>query len=95
MLSVKMVKGDLVIRIPAKTLAVAADAAFNEAFGEPHKLVITDQTVFASEVVRMLEHEEEDGTTLVHKMLDQAMVAAAEDGCDGLEEKEEKEDDDD
>jgi hypothetical protein len=47
---------------------------------------ITDPNVFAGSVVRVLMDEEEDGTTLVHRMLDTAGERVVEDGAAGVEE---------
>lgn len=46
---------------------------------------ITDKDLFISELVRELHSEEEDGTTLVHRMLDSAVTNAIESGAEGIE----------
>ena len=46
---------------------------------------ITDPAAFAREVVRQLNREEEDGSTLVTKLLDRAIEDAVGDGCDGVD----------
>lgn len=45
---------------------------------------ITDADVFAAEIARKLEDEEEDGTTLIHHAFDRAAELAIESGCDGV-----------
>lgn len=46
---------------------------------------ITDPAVFALEVVRQMNREEEDGSTMVTKLLDKAISDAVGDGCDGVD----------
>lgn len=50
---------------------------------------VTDAPVFAEEVVRYLNDENEIGTTLVHRMFDQAMADAIDQGAEGVEELDE------
>src|SRR5574343_127048 len=45
---------------------------------------ITDHELFMDEVWRELNREEEDGSTLVTRMLDKAIERAIEGGCDGI-----------
>jgi hypothetical protein len=90
-LTVELVGDRLVISIGIDTLAFAArhsDYA-NPWNDERNDFVsaftITDERVFAHEVARALKDEEEDGSTLVHAMLDRAIENAVENGCDGVE----------
>lgn len=46
---------------------------------------VTDKSAFIKSVVSELNDEQEDGTTLVHKMLDNAVAAAIESGADGID----------
>lgn len=46
---------------------------------------ITDRIAFAEAVAEAINHEEEDGGTLLTRMLDEAIMAAVEDGCDGVD----------
>jgi len=48
---------------------------------------ITDAAVFAKEVVAQLNRESEAGSTLVTRMLDEAILAAVENGCEGVDHK--------
>ena len=41
--------------------------------------------LFAREVVRELNKEDEDGSTLVTKLIDEAVRNAVEDGCEGVD----------
>lgn len=80
----------LVISIGIETLAHAIRLApsletFDEASGEFRGPRVTDPKVFAEEVVRALVHEDAEGTTRVHRMLDAAALAAFEDGAEGIE----------
>lgn len=57
-----------------------ATGLYNEA-----RLKITDKAAFLGEFVRQLQVEAEDGTTLVHRMLDTAFEWAVENGAEGIE----------
>lgn len=46
---------------------------------------VTDLNKFTKEFVKALEEEGEDGTTLVHRMIDLATQNAIETGCEGVE----------
>ena len=86
-LTVEVRDGCLVVRIGASTLATAFDA-HPEADRAVSWPVVVDQSHFAREVVQELKREKEDGTTLVHEMLDKAMLSAMEQGAEGLSEAE-------
>lgn len=81
-------QGRLIIRIGTEALVNACryspvmDELDESAQGE---LIVEDQDAFAEAIRRALEHEEEDGTTLVHKMLDDAFRYAVEQGFEGFE----------
>ena len=47
--------------------------------------VVTDINMFVSELVGALNEESEDGSTLVTGMIDDAIVAAVENGARGIE----------
>ncbi len=47
---------------------------------------VTDSKEFAKEVVRALNDEEEDGTTILHRVLDDATLTAFENGAEGCKE---------
>jgi hypothetical protein len=91
-LEVSVKNGAIIISIGAETLA----GAFEESeYGKPFdidsnnwkaKFKVTDPEEFAQEVARALQVEEEDGTTMVHTLLDQACINAVEDGALGVEE---------
>jgi hypothetical protein len=84
----KIIGGKLVISLRIGTLAHAArnsDHFFNCAeSGTPIK--ITDETVFAASVSRALNREEEDGSTPITRMLDEATEWVSEQGEEGIEE---------
>lgn len=60
-------------------------------FWPEDELTVTDADVFASEIARELESEQEDGTTIVHLMLDKAAENALNNGCEGVDEIEDTE----
>lgn len=82
-LIVEIVDGKLVISVGVNILAFACE------FGNPDNsndaFKITNADDFAKEIMYILLAEEENGTTLVHKMLDTATNQALERGCLGIE----------
>ncbi len=84
----QIVDGRLVISLSIATLAHAARGSdyFTgcAAIGMP--LVITDEAVFAESVRLRLNCEQEDGSTPVTRMLDEAFESVSEWGDDGVEE---------
>ena len=86
---------NVVITISKEALKCAAEyhPEMEDDYGN-RILKITDMNVFAEEICRQLQDEEEDGTTLIHKMFDEAISVAVDDGCEGCEiiEHEEEED---
>lgn len=86
-LEVKIEDGCLVIKIGVTTLCnsiLSGDIA-NQFDPDEEKLVITDEMVFADEIISSLTEESEDGSTLVHRMFDQAADDVLENGGDGIE----------
>ena len=81
-LTITIENGQLVIRVGVHTLAFAVTrGAGNEHFA------ITAPDRAAEEIVRELEREAEDGTTVVHTLLDKAAFAAWEQGGEGFSER--------
>ena len=85
----RIVDGKLTISLRVSTLAHAArnsEHVFNCAeSGTPLK--ITDEQVFAESVARALNREEEDGSTPITRMLDEATEWVSEQGEEGIEEE--------
>lgn len=82
--------GVIVIRLPIDNLADALKGACLMMTISP-AYKVTDAAVFAKEVVRELNSEDEEGTTAVHKMFDAAFNEAIEQGAEGVEECTEEE----
>ena len=76
-MNVKIEGDEIVIRIPISLLPCAVQV---EGFK------VTDAVKFAEELVSAINLEDEEGTTPVHKMLDEAANTAIEDGAYGVEE---------
>lgn len=74
--------GLLVISIGVDTLCHAVSAGRSYGMGE---ISITDNDVFAGEILQELNDESEDGSTAVHKLLDDAASQAIENGAEGAE----------
>lgn len=96
-LEVDFSDGEVTIRIGVETLANAVKynpqlAVYDEITGGFFEPEVTDQSVFAREIVHRLLAEEEDGITLVHLMLDKAVEQAIEYGAEGIETAEERRD---
>lgn len=90
MLKVEITKaGTIVIRLPKSALKFAtkhhpALERFDEKSGDFLYPKFPDINAFAKEVLHALRDEEEDGTTVVHEMLDKAIVNAIEAGAEGI-----------
>lgn len=81
----------LVIRIGIGTLAFAAEYCAEFYSEDIHQgsigpyVRVTNREALARDVVRALTSEEEDGTTPLHLLFDQAFVDARDDGSEGFE----------
>lgn len=79
----------LVIEVPLELLKFATEnyAALEDQDddGNVVSTVVTDLPAFAGAVVEALRNEDEDGTTLVHEALDAALLAAIENGAEGVD----------
>ena len=84
-LTVRLEGDAIVIRLPLDVLALALEGSWAASGMDDHWRV-TDASLFAPEVVRALEDEDEEGTTAVHKLFDAAFLAAIEAGAEGVEE---------
>jgi len=99
-LRVEIIDGELRITLPVKTLAKAAtnSPAFLRVWDDLHCksfLSVTDEDVFAKSILRRMNDEGEDGSTLITRMFDMAFECVVEQGDDGFgfEEPEDIEDD--
>ena len=79
-LQVEINNGRLVITIGVDLLCFATEHS-----PAMNWLNITDNDTFVKEVLNELLAEEEDGTTLVHRMFDAAATQACENGAEGCE----------
>ena len=70
-LTIALADGVLTISVGVETLALAAESAPK---AWPY-LRVLDVDAFAADVVRALETEQEDGTTAVHELFDDATIA--------------------
>lgn len=92
-LTVEVCDERLTISIGISTLAYAArQGPYFEALTldpdthqyDESRVRITDETVFAKEVARQLNQENEAGATLVHFLLDKAAEEVVEQGGEGI-----------
>lgn len=88
-LTVSIDNDELVIRLPASVLAIAVKyMPKGEIFDEDTQSFFTpeviDERAFLKEMANALEAEEEDGTTLVHRMLDKAALHIMHVGGEGV-----------
>lgn len=74
--------GQLVISIGVNTLCYAVSVGRSYGMGE---ISIIDSDVFAGELLQELNDESEDGSTAVHRMLDDVASQAIENGAEGAE----------
>jgi hypothetical protein len=90
-LSVVIENGELKIKIGIDCLASAIARGndfhrFDEKKDEYiRQFAITDSAKFTHDVARALQHEEEDGSTPLSKLLDEMGQAAIDDGSVGVE----------
>ena len=91
-LTVEREDGRLVISIGIYMLARGIEASpdqriapYDEASRTFRPPRITDDDKFADAMVTALIDEEGDGTTVIHKLLDNTAANAIENGCEGVE----------
>lgn len=82
----KIEKDQIVIRLDIKSLPVIVEAGPNGEF-----MKVTNVKKFAKELVLALNNEEEDGTTAIHRAIDDACMEAFENGAEGCKEIEDDE----
>jgi hypothetical protein len=81
-----VLRGDtIVITADLSQIGLCFDMALNQDPNTPD-LVISDKAEFANELVYALNDEKENGDTLVHEMLDEAIRKAVDGGAFGVEE---------
>ena len=84
-LEIDIIKGRLVISVGVETIGHAISLSpYIMRFEDGEEPQITDPDLFAKEIVRELDRESEDGTTLIHLALDKAAERAIENGCEGV-----------
>jgi hypothetical protein len=75
--------GAIVIRVSLDALPMVLEGAWTMGkFDTRYK--ITDAGEFARELMRALNSEDEQGTTAIHKLFDQAILEAIERGAFGI-----------
>lgn len=87
-LRIEMRDNQLIISIGLDTLAWAAENHPDLYDDENDRGLykINDHIVFAKDVITELKDEEEDGTTLVHRMIDEATMRAISNGSQAVSE---------
>jgi hypothetical protein len=78
-------RGQVVIRVPIKNLPLALKAGIDLGYIDPG-VKITNAQAFAKDLVRALNDEDEEGTTPIHRLLDEAITEAIEQGAEGVTE---------
>lgn len=91
LLKIEVVDGKVIISIGVDAMchAIKMGPAWYDNFQ------ITDQAGFVDDIVSELTREEEDGSTLVHKMFDEAARGAVENGSEHCDEVVDEDEDDD
>ena len=82
--------GSLVIRVALEALPMIVEGSW-AAGGIDTRYKVTDAAAFAADLVRELNDESEDVTTLIHRMFDKAIDNAIGQGAFGIEEHEKQE----
>lgn len=83
----RIVKDALVIRIPMRVLKFATNnhPEFWDGEKDKHTVKVSDPKVWMRSVAQALEHEEEDGSTMLTEVLDKAVAHAVNNGEEGVE----------
>lgn len=77
-------RNSISIRVPIAKLQQLVDGAWRlEALEVRQK--VKDPEAFAAELVAALNDEDEQGSTMIHKMFDAAINEALEQGAEGIE----------
>lgn len=88
-LKINSCSGTLSLFVAGDILRIAAETHQGLWDGESDISVpvvkITDQRDFAESVAEEINREDEDGSTMLTRMLDEAIMQAVEDGCDGID----------
>jgi len=93
-IEVTLEETEIVIRIPITYLPTALDCAI-DAGHVTGEYKLTDPVQFAQSILSVLRDEREDGTTLVHGLLDKAIEDAIDSGeAEGIAEADEDEEED-
>ena len=84
-----VINGAINIVIDADLLAFAAEAHPDYWDGvsgpEMPNIKVSDPAIFAREVCAAINMEDEDGSTMLTRMLDKAISVAVESGCEGVD----------
>lgn len=75
--------GCIVIRFPIEALSQVIEGAWAMNALDT-RYCITDGEVFAKELMRALNREDEQGTTPIHRMCDKAIEYAIDQGAEGI-----------
>lgn len=76
-------KLQIIIGIEALVYGITNGSTFFDYYLDD--IIVTDQNEFAQAILEQLNAEEEDGSTMVHRMLERAAEKAVENGCEGVE----------
>lgn len=87
----EIVDGQIVITLSISHLQTAIDGGAMLGTIEG-SWTLTDPAAFAKDLLRSLHSEDEEGTTVIHRMFDEAINDAIEQGAEGIEEVETDED---
>ena len=74
---------EIVIRVPLAVLEAASTVVWDQRGYGAYR--VTDLPTYAKALVGALNRESENGTTFVHRALDDAAVHALDQGCEGVE----------
>lgn len=81
-LTIEIVDDELRISIGKDVLAFACEYKLQENTEDTTKIIDIDK--FTEAIRRVLQDDDEEGTTLVHEMLDKATMTAYENGEEGF-----------
>jgi len=84
--NIELTDTEIIIRVPIGALKYAVEIACdNEFVYGRHNYTVSDSKEALKSLYYELCKEKEDGTTLVDRMLDKAVIGCIEDGAEGID----------
>ena len=89
-MEVKLENDTIIISLPIENIPAVVEGSWASGFMET-RMKVSNAEAFARDLLHALNAEQEDGTTVVHRMFDKAIDDAIEQGAQGIEDHEDQE----